>query len=244
MSQEDASRVKKSILMRYPLSYLEEVSRELITYKSWRDNKHLYKALPIFDSLIDYVTLDPITRKRIYELSETERKATNHHFIEIPEQLVKDFKAVFHGPRAGGKIALRFLSPGTSLDLKRGYVKIKAPVNFLKAWKGFDPQDIIMRGGFFVRRTSFQQSPYGPMPVQELVPLIDFSDPNLQYYDTNTIPFTYWAKLYESGWTELSEICTMIEKIIAHTLQEAGFDPSLVKSPELPKDDEEDSLML
>ena len=90
MSQEEISRVKKSILMRYPVSFLEEVSRALIGYKSYRDNKQYYRAMPIMDTLIDYVTLDPETRKRVYELNGDERKSNKHHFIDLSMELVED----------------------------------------------------------------------------------------------------------------------------------------------------------
>lgn len=221
-NQEDATKVKKSILMRYPVSFLEEVSRALIGYKSWRDNKQYYKALPILDTLIDYVTLDPETRKRVYELTEVERKNSRHYFIDIRKDLVEDFRSHYHGPRNDGLLPLKYLAPGKTLDAKRGIVIIRKPVNFLDVWGAYDPEHIIMVGGFYYKETRYNVTQYGMLPYEVIVPTIDFSDPRLKYHLTDVIPFSYWTALYDKGWEKISLICTMIEKVIAETLQASG----------------------
>lgn len=225
MNQEDASGgIKKSILMRYPVSFLEEVSRALIGYKSHRDNKQYYRAMPIFDTLVDYVTLDPDSRKRVYDMTEEEKKS-RHHFIDLPRSLVEDFRAVYHGPRKDGQLPLRYLSPGKAVDPAKGIVNIRKPVNFIEAWGRYDPEYIILHGGFYYKETVQNQTPYGIFPSERLVPLIDFSDPNLIYHETDTVPFSYWVDLYDKGWTEVSPVCTLIEKIIAEALESAGYNP-------------------
>lgn len=224
MSQEDGARIKKSVLMRYPLSFLEECSRALIGHKSFRDNKQYYKCLPILDSLIDYVTLDPLSRKRIYDMTEEERRQTSHHFIMLPKELVEDFRGLYHGPRKDGKLPLRYLSPGKSVDPKKGVVTIRRPVNFLEAWGRFATDQIIVLGGFYYTETKYQMTQMGLLPYQEQVPMIDFDDPNLGYHECDTVPFAYWTARYDMGWTEIGPICTMIEKLIAETLEGAGFD--------------------
>lgn len=245
MSQEEVTRVKKSILMRYPLSFLEEVSRALIGYRSWLDNKAIYKGIPILDTLIDYVTLDPMTGKRVYDLSEEERKAGGRNFIVLPKHLVERFQELYNGPRKDGKISLRYLSPGNTLDAKRGYVKIRGLVNFTKAWISQDAAAIIMRGGFYYKKTEYEPTPFGMMPVERLIRTIDFEDPNLQYYLTNTIPFSYWSWLYEKGWVELKPVCTMIERIIAETLESAGYSPlSSSHAQDISEEEDPDSLAL
>ncbi len=227
MSQEDVSRVKKSILMRYPASFLEEVSRALIGYKSHRDNKQYYRALPILDTLIDYVTLDPMIGKRIYELTEQERKDSPHHFIYLPKSHVEAFRSLYHGPRKDGKLPLRYLAPGKTIDPSKGIVTIRKPVNFIEAWAAFEPDQIIALGKFYYKETQYRIVPnIGLQPVEVSVPTIDFNDPNLKYHETDTIPYHYWTSLYDSGWSLISPVCTMIEKIIAEALEDAGYNPT------------------
>jgi hypothetical protein len=230
MSQEDAAKVKKSILMRYPLSFLEEVSRALIGYKSWRDNKQYYKALPILDTLIDYVTLDPVTRKRIYDMTDEEKAKSPHHFILLPGDLVNDFRMLYHGFATlyhseikESRYPLRYLSPGQAIDPSKGVVTIRRPVNFIAAWGKFEPEYIIMKGGFYYTETRYQTTEMGLMPYEVKVPMINFEDPDLKYHECDTVPFAFWAAAYDKGWTEISPICTLIEKIIAETLENAGF---------------------
>jgi hypothetical protein len=226
MSQDDSSgRIKKSILMRYPVSFLEEVSRALIGYKSHRDNKQYYRAMPIFDTLVDYVTLDPDTRKRVYDMTKEELQKSKHHFIELPRSLVEDFRRLYHGPRTDGHLPLRYLSPGKAVDPAKGIVTIRKPVNFIEAWGSYDPEYIIFHGGFYYKETRHTQTPYGIFPTEVLVPMIDFSDPHLIYHETDTVPFSYWVALYDKGWTEASPVCTLIEKIIAESLEGAGYSP-------------------
>jgi hypothetical protein len=154
MNQDEASNgIKKSILMRYPVSFLEEVSRALIGYKSHRDNKQFYRALPILDTLVDYVTLDPDWRKRVFDMTEDERKKSRHHFIDLPSPLVDDFRAVYHGPRKDGQLPLRYLAPGQAVDHAKGIVNIRRPVNFIEAWGQYDLEYIILHGGFYYKET-------------------------------------------------------------------------------------------
>ncbi|MGI0048822.1 MAG: hypothetical protein ACREAW_04720 [Nitrososphaera sp.] len=223
MSQQDSSNIKKSVLMRYPQSFLEECSRALIGHKSFKDNKQYYKCLPIIDSLIDYVTLDPVSRKRIYDMTEEEMTQSKHHFIPLPKDLVEDFRRFYHGPRNDSRLPLRFLSPGKSLDPAKGIVHIRRPVNFLHAWGRYEPEYIILKGGFYYTETKYQPTEMGMLPYEVKVPLIDFADPDLQYHECDTVPFAYWAEAYDKGWTEIGPICTMIEKIIAETLEHAGY---------------------
>lgn len=221
MSAEDSRNVKKSILMRYPLSFLEEVSRALIGYKSWRDNKEMYMALPIMDTLIDLVTLDEKTRKRWWELNDGDIDKT--HTIQIPQDLVTDFRAIFHGPRKDGELALKYLSPGTSVDLQKGRVVIRKPVNFMRAWGAYDPAYIILIGGFYTKQIFYQPTPFGMMPTEQIVPTIDMQDPDLKYHDCDTIPIAVWFKWYDAGLWEISPVATMIEKHIAKVLEDAGY---------------------
>lgn len=223
MSQEDATKVKKSVLMRYPLSFLEECSRALIGYRSFRDNKQYYKALPIMSTLIEYVTLDPSSGRSLWDLTEQERKDSPHHFIELPRKLVQDFIRIFDGPRTDGILPLRYLSPGQQVDPMKGVVTIRKPVNFVRAWAGHPPEYIILKGGFYVKVVHYQPTQFGMMPVEEMKPLIPFGDPNLIYDETDTVPFNYWVSLYDKGWLEISPIATMIEKVIAATLENAGY---------------------
>lgn len=210
--------------MRYPLSFLEEVSRALIGYKSWRDNKGYYKCLPIMDALVDLATLDYNTRKRWWE--QEEKDVDNTHTIRIPKDLVEDFRSVYHGLRQDGELALKYLAPGPSLDMKKGRVTIRRPVNFLQAWGAYDADYIILVGGFYTRQTFYQPTPFGMMPTEQIVPTINLADPNLKYHDTDTVPVAWWFGQYDKGWWQIAPICTMIEKFIAKTLEGAGFDLS------------------
>lgn len=233
MSQEEAARVKKSILMKYPLSFLEECSRSLIGYKSYRDNKQWYRCLPIMATLIDYVTLDPDTRKRVYDLTDTERKNSRHHFIALPRDLVQDFIKIYYGPRNDGVMPLHFISPSKSVDPNRGIAIIRKPVNFLQAWEGYTPDTIVKMGGFYYMETYNIMTQMGPMPQQDFVPIIDFSPQNrkqLQHDLTTTIPFSYFTYLFDKGWLEVSPICTILEKLIAEALEGAGYDVSAAMS--------------
>jgi hypothetical protein len=228
--QEDSNNIKKSVLMRYPISFLEEVSRALIGYKSYRDLKQYYRALPVLDTLIDYVTIDPKTRKRVYELTEEERKDSPHHFIDMDGALVEDFREYYHGPRKDGQLALKYLSPGESVDQKRGIVVVRRPINFLEAWGRYDPDYIISVGGFYYRKTVYNHTQYGSFPVQVMVPSIDFADPDLIHHETDTIPYSYWTEMYDLGWEKISVVCTIIEKVVARTLEDAGYTGTAVTS--------------
>jgi uncharacterized membrane protein len=221
--QEDANNVKKSILMRYPISFLEEVSRALIGYKSYRDLKQYYRALPVLDTLLDYVTIDPKTRRRVYEMTEQERRESPHHFIDMDSELVNDFREYYYGPRKDGQLALKLLSPGESVDQKRGIVVVRKPINFLEAWGRYDPDYIISVGGFYYNRTEYKATPYGMLPYTIRVPMINFADPDIIHHETDTIPYSYWTEMYDLGWEKISVVCTIIEKIIARTLEDAGY---------------------
>lgn len=212
----------------------------MIGYRSFRDNKQYYKGLPIMATLIEYTTLDPSTRKRVWELTEQERKDSAHHFIFLPQNLVDDFIRIFDGPSNDGILPLRYLSPGKSVDPMKGVVTIRKPVNFCKAWAGHPPEYIILKGGFYVKEVRQQPTQFGMMPVEIIKPLIDFTDSNLIYDETDTVPFNYWAGLYDKGWLEISPVATMIEKLIAETLENAGY--SIESSRPAAKEQESEEL--
>ncbi|HEV8405058.1 MAG TPA: hypothetical protein VGQ13_04035 [Nitrososphaera sp.] len=217
------------------------------------DNKGYYKALPILDTLVDYVTLDPATRKRIYEMTEEEKKKSTHHFIVLPKALVEDFRKLYHGPRSDGNPPLRYLSPGKQIDPAKGIVTVRRPVNFLEAWGRYDPEYIVLQGGFYYVETRYQATQMGMMPFEVKTPMIDFSDPNLKYHETDTVPFSYRTESYDKGWSEISPVCTMIEKIIAEALENAGYNieqPATTTTEieplpgqDIDKDDDEPSLL-
>lgn len=224
MSTSDSAKIKKSVLMRYPNSFLLETSRALVGYKSFRDNKKIYRAVHIMHNLIEFVTTDPITGKRSWEMDEKE--LAKAEVINIPEALVQQFNEYYIGPRADGKPSLLDISPGPGMDPAKDVVVIRRPLNFLEMWGDRPAEYVALAAGFSYQIESVSAK---GIPIRETIPMVKWDDPDLKSYYTNTIPFAVFTEMYDQIWYHgdagsdpLSEICTRIERIVASALFNVG----------------------
>jgi hypothetical protein len=94
-SESDGAKVRKQIVLRYPFTFYEEVSRQLIIWKTFRGNKKIFRALPIMDELIDYAAIEPISGKWVFDMMQEEK--SKYELIDIPKDLISDFKDIYHG---------------------------------------------------------------------------------------------------------------------------------------------------
>lgn len=225
MDSKDSAQIKKSILMRYPNSFLLELSRELVGYKSYRDNKKVYKAVNIMHTMLEYATVDPATGKRSWEFT-----TLPEGMIAIPKDLVDAFNAYFIGPRTSGEPSLQDVSPGANMEPMKDIVVIRRPVPLRWAWADRPAEYTALMAGFSYKIQVM--TPQG-IPTTETVPMVDWNDPEIDTYYTNTIPFALFAEIFDTAWyvgdsnkPPLSLICTRIEKVIAAELFKRGIEES------------------
>jgi hypothetical protein len=234
-SEADVGKIKRQIVMRYPFTFYEEISRTLIIFKSFRGNKKYMRALPAMDELIDYCNIDPISGKHLYQLTEEEKKAVTYELIDLPQDVVKEFKRLYHGHEYLGPdyapeldtdpydevIGLKHLSPGTSIDARRPVVVIKKPLRFSRAYGDFPSAWTA-----FIAGLSYKLTDTGPngFPITSYRPMFNWEDPDDQeYLYTYDIPYVVWSTLFEIAWEAIAPVCTRIERIIARRLTEKGF---------------------
>lgn len=176
------------------------------------------------DELIDFVTLEPYSQKRIYQLSEAEQKKHKESLIMIPEILVKSFKTLYAGPRYDGRLPIRALSPGPNMNPKDNLVFVRELVPFKETWGEFPNPYLVYLAGFSY---TVQVTNETGFTVPHHIPMIDWENPDLDTFFTNGMPFYQWAQEFDSTWDLIAPICTMVEKIIAKNLfdnnMQAGF---------------------
>jgi len=219
-SDSDGVKVRKQIVLRYPFTFFEEVSRQLIIFKTFRGNKKIFRALPIVDELIDYACMEPITGRWCFEMKEEEK--TKYQLIDIPQDLIERFKEIYHGTTEeyDGVIGLKHLAPGTSIQDNQATVIIRKAMRFVEAYGDHTPEWTAMVAGFVYKVTS--TSPVG-YPITETIPMIDPNDPEIAYTYTTEIPRSVWSQMFETAWAEMAPICTRIERVIAAVLSSKGF---------------------
>lgn len=229
-SDSEAAKVKKQIVMRYPFTFYEEVSRTLIIFKTFRGNRKILRALPVMDELLDYCNLDPISGKRVYEMGDDEKSV--YDLIDVPEELVEKFKELYHGTdeEYDGVIGLKHLAPGSSIDDNLATVIIRKPMRFVEAYGDHPPEWIALVAGFAYKVTS--QTPSG-FPVTEMIPMVDVSAPEIQHTFTHEIPRTVWNVMFERMWHEIAPVCTRIERVIAATLSAKGYSEGTASSTDI-----------
>lgn len=202
----------------------------------------MFRALPVMDELVDYVNKDPLTGKHLYEMTDEERKALSYDLIDIPEWLVKEFKRLYHGnyqeaaeDRAAELfdpydeiIGLKHLAPGTTIDVhKMQTVKIRKPIRFRLAYDDFPAAWTAFVAGFCYQ---VQEVNAAGFPVTKLIPMVDWTSDEVNDTWTYEIPYIVWVALLENAWQVIAPVCTMIERIIARTLTDKGFNEAQVNS--------------
>jgi hypothetical protein len=228
-SDSEGAKVRKQIVLRYPFTFYEEVSRQLIIFKTFRGNKKIFRALPITDELIDYSAMEPLSGKWIFEMTPEEK--SKYELINIPEDLISTFKDIYHGTdeKYDDIIGLKHLAPGNSMNDDKATVIIRKAIRFIEAYGDHTPEWTAMIAGFAYKITV--PSPSG-FPITETVPMVDADDPDLEYTYTTEIPRSVWAHLFETMWAEIAPVCTRIERVIAATLTEKGFKEGIASMPQ------------
>jgi hypothetical protein len=198
------------------------------------------RALPIMDELIDYCNIDPISGKHLYQINEEETKALRHDLIDLPEEVVKEFKRLYHGHEYEGPgyspelqtdpfdevIGLKHLSPGTSIDSRKPVVVIKKPLRFSRAYGDFPSAWTAFIAGLSYR---LEEPGANGFPMIRYEPMFSWEDPDdSEYLYTYDIPYVVWSTLFEIAWETIAPICTRIERIIAKKLTEKGFTESIM----------------
>jgi hypothetical protein len=243
-SEGDVNKIKRSILLRYPFTFYEEVSRALIIFKTLRGNKQILRALPVLNELIDYVNIDPITGKHPFEMTEEEKKAIRYDLIDLPEEAVSTFKRLWNGSDEDdydGILGLKHLSPGKSVDSSKPTVFIRKPIPFLEAYGDHPAAWIAFIAGISYQVTEINQNGF---PITQIVPMVDMSSDDIQATFTHQIPYVVWSTMYERMWAEMAPVCTRIERVIAKALSDKGFSEGTMQLVKSDDDNDEDSLML
>lgn len=237
-SDIDTTKIKKQLLIRYPVTFYEEVSHMLAMYKSYRDNKKYFRALPVMDELIDYVSLDPETGKYWFEFDEKDprpKESGTMELIQLPRKLIEDFKDAYHGTdeEYDEELGIKHLSPGTTVDDNKATVLIRKSIRFLSAYADHSPEWTALIAGFAYKISI--PTPSG-FPITETIPMVDAQDPNLQDTFTSEIPRIVWIQLFDNAWMIIGPICTRIERILAKRLEEKGFGKMSAEMTEMPED--------
>lgn len=177
------------------------------------------------DEIIDYVTLDQDTGKRVWQIENYDQDG----LIFIRKDLVNAFNMIFHGDGNGWMInkptekvpALKYLSPPEGgFDLKNDTVWIRKAVPFKQVWADRPVPYQVMIAGFGYK---VQQMMPNGFPTTETIPMIDWNDPDIEGVMTESIPVGVFHDWFELGWHEIKPILTMIEKTIAKTLEGRGI---------------------
>ncbi len=227
--ESDSQRIKKTILLRYPFNLFEELSRQLIIYKSFRGNSKRSKCLMVMNELIDYATLDTETGKRVYDL----QKYDEQHLVFIPKTYVEAFKYFYLGDANGylsnGMPALMYLSPPAGMNPKEDLVTLRRAVPLSKTWKDKPSEYSALVAGFSYKIQVM--TPQG-FPTTETVPMINsWDDESIAGYMTYTVPWGFFSETFDEEWNEIAPICTIIEKIVAKKLEEKGFKQGETEAP-------------
>lgn len=245
-SETDANKIKKQIVIRYPLTFYEEISRSLAIFKTLRGNKKYFRALPVMDELIDYACMEPVSGKFCFELTDEEKKKIQ--VINIPKELIIEFNELFHGTEDDwdGKLGLQDLSPGTSISNSLPTVLIRKAMPFLEAYGAFDPEWVAHIARFSYKVT--KQNIIGNA-ITETVPMIASDDPRLYETFTIEIPRVVFTRKFDKQWNVVAPICTRIERLIAmeltsHNIPEAVVSMQQLKDSGYLDDDDDDPLDL
>jgi|GEM_PF-2422218 len=240
MVKQDAEGIKKSILLRYPWTFLEECSRQLIIYKAFRGNNKKMRSMSVMDELIDYVTLDTHSGLRVYDLKDHSPK----QLIMVSKGLVDEFRYYYWGRekvlpswwkqewtdqqtfdllnggyRDDGIPGIYYLSPGETAVPTNNLVIIRKPVLLSLAWGNRDPRDV--EDAFSQRHEITNRD--GGISIESL-PLIKKEEMKNPSILVDSIPWSVFTHYVDSGWTKAAPICTLIEKTIAKVLEDNGYE--------------------
>lgn len=236
-SDADANKIKKQIVIRYPLTFYEEISRTLAIFKTLRGNKKIFRALPVFDELLDYACMDPKSGKWVYDMKDDEKSKLD--IIDIPKSLITSFKEVYHGSKEeyDGIIGLKHLAPGTSVDDGKATVIIRKPMRWADAYGDHSAEWVALKAGFNYKISL--PSPYG-FPITQTVAMIEADDKDLEWTFTTDIPRSVWVFKFETLWGEVAPVCSRAERLFAAVLTAKNIPEAVHSMADLPTDDSQE----